>query len=114
MLLFILLMAANSGRSYTYLARATPTYFHGRKYYVVTFPDFSGSYLEADNLPQLQGFAKDALTRYIAHIRKNKKALPEPRYKRRNDLKRDRQIPITVSQEDLEAIIKEISAQKHK
>ena len=113
MLLLYLYMATNSGRSYTYLARATPTYFHGRKYYGVTFPDIPKSYFEADNLPELQEFGRDFLALYLANIKINKKAMPEPKYHRRNDLKRDRQISITVSQEDLETKIKELSRRKH-
>ena len=103
-----------SGQSYTYLARATPDYFHGRKYYGVTFPDIPDSYFEADNLHQMQDFGRDVLAIYLANIKINKKATPEPRYRRRNDLKRDGQIAITISQADLEAKIKELSARKHK
>ena len=61
MLLLCLFMATQPARTYTYLARATPDYFDGRRYYVATFPDFPESFLEANSLHQLQEMGREVL-----------------------------------------------------
>lgn len=106
----------NPSKTYTYVAKVEPDYFHGRSY-LITFPDLSSSsnqFYDAPNLRQVPEVAKDLLIEHLVAVLMRHRAFPKPAYRQRTDLKKVRQFPITVSREDLEKRIREISAQKRK